>query len=216
MTQTLPAPQAGDTKRAYLVRLGLAAEFGKDGVTPARGRFSNDGQAALDAHPDFQWADAPKSTPKDNKATSASVPGASTPAPRPAVTTPAPQGTTANLSSKEVRAWAKANGVRVGERGRIHPSVIDAFQRATGKVPTSQQSAPRPTPLDMPKVRRESTGFSVVGGILTSQRECGNAGKDGMRHSVASCTCKGGPRAYSYLEREAGQTVFLTLDKPAL
>jgi hypothetical protein len=32
--------------------------------------------------------------------------------------------------AKTVRAWAKANGVPVNDRGRIHQSVIDQFEEA--------------------------------------------------------------------------------------
>jgi very-short-patch-repair endonuclease len=34
------------------------------------------------------------------------------------------------VSTAEVRAWARAHGLRVGERGRLHPEVIGAWNRA--------------------------------------------------------------------------------------
>ena len=33
----------------------------------------------------------------------------------------------ANASSKEIRAWAKENGVEVGARGRVHPDIIAKY-----------------------------------------------------------------------------------------
>jgi len=72
VTAAASTPVAGDTKRAYLVRLGLA----KDG---ARGRFSKDGIAALAAVEGFVFADATpaKAAPKAPKAPGAVSAGTS-------------------------------------------------------------------------------------------------------------------------------------------
>lgn len=34
----------------------------------------------------------------------------------------------------EIRAWARANGYTVGDRGRISPDVKAAFKRQTGRL----------------------------------------------------------------------------------
>ena len=39
-------------------------------------------------------------------------------------------------SSKEIRAWARAQGLAVGERGRLHPNVIAAYNTAHGEGST--------------------------------------------------------------------------------
>lgn len=202
-TTNLPAPVKGDTKRAYLVRLGLAKEG-------ARGRFSKDATAALDAHPDFEWAD-PAPTPASPAKAEKAQRVVTTPAPAPAPSVPAQA--TANLNAKEVRAWAKVNGHKVGERGRIHPSVISAYVKANG-APVGPVAA-RPTPLLMPKRRKETTGFVFaprpegagkhVTTPLVRVSSCGYCTK-----SVAYCGCPEGPRAPLYLGGAA-----LTLDKPA-
>lgn len=59
---TLTPPVAGDTKRAFLVRNGLAKEG-------ARGRFGRDAIAALEQFSDFTFADVtPVAKPKTPKA----------------------------------------------------------------------------------------------------------------------------------------------------
>lgn len=167
-----------------------------------RGRFSADAEAFAAANAG-KWAEAvvEVKAPKAPKA------------PKPQVSLAKPsQATvvqTGTVNPKEVRAWAKQNGHEVGDRGRIHGDVVQAFLKAGGKatVPTAK----RPTPLLMPKVRRESSGFTVIGGTLIRQDRCGNG-----NHTVAQCPCPGGPRAYKWLEREAGGPLALTLDKPSL
>ena len=37
---------------------------------------------------------------------------------------------TTGVSSREVRAWARDNGIDVGARGRVHPDVIAKYQEA--------------------------------------------------------------------------------------
>lgn len=36
-------------------------------------------------------------------------------------------------TAADVRAWARENDMEVGARGRIHPDVIEAFNKAHGK-----------------------------------------------------------------------------------
>lgn len=200
-TVTHPAPVEGQTQREWLVSLGLAK--------PSRGRFGKDALAALAQYPDHKWADPKPAAPATSgKATQATVPGNS-----PAPSAPAaPAETLPQVDPKDVRAWAKSNGHEVAQHGRIHKSVIKAYLAAGGK-PVGPRAKSVALP-QAPKVRRESTGYSVVNGLLIRQDSCGNA-TNGVRHSVSRCTCPGGPRAYDFIEREVGQPVYLTLDKPA-
>jgi len=164
-----------------------------------RGRFSAEAEAVAAANAD-KWADAPVvvKVPKAPKVTAPVVTAAAGPVVQ-----------TGTVNPKEVRAWAKQNGHEVGDRGRIHGSVVQAFLASGGKAVVP--AAPRPTPLLMPKVRRESSGFTIVGGTLIRQDRCGNG-----NHSVAQCNCAGGPQAYKWLAKENGGPLALTLDKPAL
>lgn len=209
------------TPRQFLASLNppQAVLFGKDGVSPARGRFSTEGTATLaKAREDgylFLGDEGNEHNPvepvKEKKV------AAPKPAPAPAAEgAPAPVKTVTNLPQtdpKEVRAWAKQNGHVVGERGRIHTTVVQAFLAAGGKavVPTAK----RITPLDMPKkVRRETTGFVFaprpegagkhVSTPLVRVSACGYCSA-----GVAFCNCPDGPRAPIYLGGAA-----LTLDKP--
>lgn len=166
-----------------------------------RGRFSAAAEAFAAAN-DGQWAEAAPIV----KAPKAPKVQAPKPAAAPVQQTVVQTGT---VDPKAVRAWAKQNGHEVGERGRIHGSVVQAFLKAGGKATVPQ--AKRPTPLLMPKVRKESSGFTVIGGTLIRQDRCGNG-----NHTVAQCPCPGGPRAYKWLEKESGGPLALTLDKPSL
>lgn len=180
----------------------------------ARGRFGKEAQAALDTaradgflfigdpgHPD-----TPVKTPKAPKAPAA---------PKTVVTGPpavAPTGGT--VDAKAVRAWAKANGVEVGERGRIKPEVITQYLTNGGKTTASGQtvkvtlggSKPKPEAV---KVRENKTGYSVIDGILIRQDSCGQCNA-----RITHCACKNGPQVMKFLAREVGAPVALTLDKP--
>lgn len=168
-----------------------------------RGRFSAEAEAFAAANAG-KWAEAAPVV----KAPKADKPKVSLtkPAQAPQTQTVVQTGT---VNPKEVRAWAKQNGHEVGDRGRIKPEVVQAFLKAGGKATVPQ--AKRPTPLLMPKVRKENSGFTVVGGTLIRQDRCGNG-----NHTVAQCPCPGGPRAYRWLEKEHGGPLVLTLDKPGL
>ncbi len=172
-------------------------------VFPGRGKFSTEANAFAAAN-STKWAEAEQVVKAPKPAPAPKV----QPVVTPSVSTH-PAAAAASFNAKEVRSWAKANGHAVGERGKIKPEVIDAFAKAGGKAVGPK--APRPTPLLMPKVRRESTGFTVLGGTLIRQDRCGNG-----PHTVAQCTCPGGPQAYKWLAKENGGPLALTLDKPAL
>lgn len=167
-------------------------------VFPGRGRFSAEAEAFASEHAgEFSEAVAVVKVPK-------------APKPAPVVTasvaTPVRQG---EYDPKAVRAWAVAEGlVQAGSRGRIAATVTAKYMATDGGHVAER--AKRPTPLMMPKRRPEVTGFTVVGGTLIRQSECGNC-----RVSVARCACPE-PRAYRWLERETGGPLMLTLDKPSL
>lgn len=201
MTDTsLPAPLPTETKRAYAVRLGLA--------NPTRGRFGKDALLAI-ATAEAQghtFVEPVVATPKP-KATTAATPAAPKPT-RVAL----PKENLPATDPKAVRAWAKQNGHTVGDRGRIHADVIKAYLADGGKaVAVTTAEVKRPTPLDMPKVRRENSGWSRVKGILIRQDRCGKC-----TAAVSRCTCKTGPQAHAFLSKEVGEPVILTLDKPSL
>lgn len=145
-----------------------------------------------------------------------------------------------SVTPLDVRAFLRSEGFTVGDRGRFsaemiatvnakHPGVLDA----TGKIvkaakapkapkapkpvaarvakPVTSTVPRRPSPLDMPKRRPESTGFTTIGGILIRQDNCGQCSAQ-----VNRCACANGPAAHKFLSKEVGSTVLLTLDKPAL
>lgn len=108
-----------ESARAYLHSLGLTkAPIGK-------GRFSreaHDALAAARAKGITFSDDAPKvSTPKpvrvslDKAPKTIALPGAK------------------SVDPKAVRKWASANGHEVGERGRIHVDIINAYIEANGE-----------------------------------------------------------------------------------
>lgn len=128
-----------------------------------------------------------------------------------------PAAAKASFVAADVRAWAVANGVKVGQRGRIHPDVIGAFVQAnpnvkptvatvgTVRATTSQVRANAPEPR--PFVREQGTGYTIVDGRLLAQSTCG--ARD-CGQSVRRCTCQGGPRSI------VNPAVTLTFDKPVL
>lgn len=182
------------SKREFLVTAGLA--------NPTRGRFSAEAEAFAAANAG-KWAEAVKPAPSRVKVA------------RDKVVTPTgtrvalPKGHTSGLDGKAVRAWAKQNGFEVGQRGRLPVEVISAYVKANGR-PVGRAAA-RPQAVTLPKVRRESTGYSVVGGTLIRQDSCGKCAAQ-----VSRCACPTGPRARGFIEKDAGGPVVLTLDKPAL
>jgi len=208
------------TPRAFLVSLNppLAEQFGKDGVTPARGRFSNAATAALAAARADGFLFLGDEGNENNPAPEVKAPrAAATPkapaAPKPAPAPAAPQVVLPTVNPKEVRAWAKANGHEVGDRGRLNQTVVSAFLASGGK-PVGPRAARVATPLDMPKVRKETTGFVYaprpqgapkhVSEPLVRVATCGSCNR-----GVAFCNEPQGPSAPAYL----GGAI-LSLDKP--
>lgn len=45
-------------------------------------------------------------------------------------------------SPKEMRAWLRANGVTVGDRGRLHPDAIRKYNRAHAKPIVTEPVVP--------------------------------------------------------------------------
>lgn len=104
-------------KRAYLRSKGF--------TVGSRGRFSADMQAALASAPAGSYVEAePKPLTMRNPIKSV---------------TPGPKAPTvikvkSKADPKAVRTWAKANGVAVGDRGRIKPEVFAAYEAAQGEA----------------------------------------------------------------------------------
>ncbi len=106
--QTVPAVTAGESKRAYLVRLGLAVAENSNG-TPARGRFSKAGTEALVAAEaaGYVFTDVVKPVRKPKVAPTGvaeDVPTQATPADVAAVTVPLPD------APEVVRVETRARG----------------------------------------------------------------------------------------------------------
>jgi hypothetical protein len=176
-------------KREYLRSQGF--------TVGERGRFSAEMLAVLAAAPEGTITEAPKAEPKPRPTRVVVAQDVPAPAPLPEV------------DPKEVRAWAKQNGHEVGERGRIHTSVVKAYLDAGGKGKSLAPSTP--VAVLPPVVRKEKSGFSRIKGILIRQDKCGSCG-----NAVNRCPCTTGPAAHKFLSKEVGSTVVLTLDKPSL
>jgi hypothetical protein len=134
------------TKREYLITLGLAKE--------GRGKFSNDALAALaKAVAEGVVFDEPVKavTPKAPKP-------AATEGEKPAKVAVIQSAPLPQVEPKEVRAWAKANGHEVGEKGRLNHTVVRAFLDAGGKPVGPKAAAPKPAPAAV--VRPERTGWT--------------------------------------------------------
>jgi hypothetical protein len=108
------------TPREYLISLGLAK--------PTRGKFSKEGLAALDAaRKKGMTFDEPAHVVKAKERANKPKPV------KPVDSTPksqAPRVDNSNLDPKTVRAWAIANNVPVGKRGRVAPEVYAAYREA--------------------------------------------------------------------------------------
>ncbi len=169
---------------------------------PSRGKFSTAALAFADEHKD-EWSEDAVVV----KVATAPV------APRPTVsTTPAPARVkvdTSQVDPKEVREWAAANGHKVSDRGRLPHAVVAAFLKVDGGNTGERAKPVRVAVAPVPKVRRETSGFTVVGGTLIRQDRCGKCPQ-----AVSHCSCEGGPQAYGWLSKEHGSPLALTLDKP--
>ncbi len=170
------------TKREYLVSLGLAKE--------GRGKFSGVALAALaEAEAKGIVFDVPvvaTPKPKEDKKVSLAKPAAPVPTP------PVVKQVLPDVNPKEVRAWAKGNGHAVGERGRIHPNVIQAYLKAGGR-PSTPTARRVPTPADMPKVRPNTIAWALAKHkhdkpsaqpLLIGTHTCGKG------HRISVCTCE--------------------------
>lgn len=187
-------------------------------IPNSRGRLSKDAHAALDKAraEGFRFIGDeghPQTEVKEKKEKKVTTPKA-TPAPTQTkaegtTVTPAtshPAAAQASFNAKEVRAWAKANGHEVGERGRIRPEVIAAFAKAGGK-PVGPRAS-RPTPASMPKTRKEKVAYAVERNTVIGFTTCAKQG--GCGKPVDSCTHEA-PIAPHYLDADvAGKPLSLT------
>lgn len=116
--------------------------------------------------------------------------------------------------SAEAEAFALANADKFTDAA---PAPVKAPRAASVKkadkpetLAEAQATGQRaPSPLDMPRRRPENTGFSVVGNMLVRQEKCGCC-------NVPIGKTPHAPRAISAIERDAGEKVILTLDKPVV
>lgn len=140
-------------------------------------------------------------------------PKVATPAPKPAAPAPkpAPQADALpEVDPKAVRAWAKANGYEVGDRGRIHASIVKAYVANSGEVGPERKIAERAPQV---AIRTETRGYSVEiptdpkhTPLLFEHSRCSKCVQ-----GVSYCKCKGGPREPKYLGGEP-----MLLVKPTL
>jgi hypothetical protein len=221
---TAPTVQFIDmTPRAFLASLTPPLAVNHEG---ARGRFSKEGVAALataradgflfigDAgHPKTE-VKAPKAPKADKpKVSLVKAPKADAPA-----TVPAQSAAPAvEVNPKEVRAWAKANGHEVGERGRLHGTVVSAFLAAGGKAvgpKAKPAAAPKPERVRKQTVaygripRRKSDPAYLTEPIIGVE-QCGTC-----RKGIAYCPCAGGPTLPK--QYGAGPTVFALANVPSV
>src|SRR5688572_26098339 len=62
---------------------------------------------------------------------------------------------TATASAAVIRQWARDNGLRVGERGRLSPQLLTAYATTGQAEPPARQTASLPAPPRLQHVRRE-------------------------------------------------------------
>jgi hypothetical protein len=107
------------TMRQYLFSVGLTK------APTGRGRFSREAIAALgDARAKgMTFADDAAKADKPSTVRRSSAPAVVT----------VPKAERPNVDPKAVRKWALDNGHEVGERGRIHSSIIDEYVAAMGE-----------------------------------------------------------------------------------
>lgn len=176
------------TAREYLFGKGLAK------APTGRGRFSAAAHEALAEarKAGIQFSDDTKPEPKPKKTVEVKVRG-----PKPEkVAKP-----TEKVDPKAVREWAKKNGHEVGERGRIHADIINAYLSATPKEDRAEVSGVRPGEKDLrpsaPRTFPEGTKFRAeftykgkdVTHVFNDRTCCYNC-----KCSLSGCRC-GNPKA---------------------
>lgn len=174
-----------------------------------RGRFSNEAVAALDAAraSGVVFAD-------DVKVVKVKVEKPKVSLVKETATVVAAPVDTTGVDPKEVRAWARNVGKNIGQRGRIHSSIIAEYVAANGTQ--KRVEVRRPTPNDMPKRRPENSGYVVEKGTRGSADTLFRFDKcnaQGCKAQVSRCACEGGPKAPTY-KGTGLQGQALTLDKP--
>lgn len=187
--------------------------FGKAGVE-ALAKARQDGFLFIGdpGHPDTE---APKvKAPKAEKPAVVKAEGDVAPKP---TTVVVPKQATPAVDPKEVRAWAKANGHEVGDRGRIHGNVVTAFLAAGGKAvgpKAPEAKAPKPVKVRSQQIawgripRRKSDPKFFTEPIL-GIKQCG-----ACRKGVSYCPCEGGPRLPKHYG--SGPTVLTLAAVPSL
>lgn len=122
--------------------------------------------------------------------------------------------------SKAVRAWAKSKGLKVGERGRIHPDILNAYWETNPDDRPETVEDKRPH-ADRPKVatpvtRTQSTAYVVASGpnAWNTPKVIGFGTCAACQHSVNRCT-HDVPVAPAYLSG-LGTVSAVSLSKPVV
>lgn len=143
----------------------------------ARGRFSTAATAALakaraegfgfigdKGHPQNP-VKAP-AAPKTVKTVVTSAPAQAAPADAVSTEVSVPTQPTKTVSTgvdaKAARAWAKAQGMAVGERGRLHPTVISAYVAANGAPVTLAKTPEQKAAAKPVRTRTQKVAYGVI------------------------------------------------------
>jgi hypothetical protein len=181
------------TKREWLAERGLAQ-------AGMRGRFSKEANAALEqAIADgVVFADDQPRTAQQNT------------------------GPSLAYDAKKVRRWAAAQGITVGERGRIPAEIVAQYHAATsnGEVESTEPVAsPEAVVASIPQERVRDEDVAYVHAArgendpeYISEPVVGFSECDRCKRLVAFCPCEGGPVAPAYLTN--GEPVSGTLTLP--
>ena len=150
------------TKREYLVGLGLAQE--------GRGRFSREANAALEsAIKDGMTFSDP--TPVVAKSAAVSL----------------GKSIRKAKSQGNVRAWARANGYEVGERGRFSAEILAAYNAGT----PSTKAVESPVEFTLPVSRRVRQNKQLFG-LTPEGHRVGFSSCRRCAEFMAFCNCREG------------------------
>jgi hypothetical protein len=155
------------TKREFLVEKGLAK--------PGRGRFSTEAKAALaTAEAEGVVFDEPVKAEKPAKVETDEE--------------PAPSRPSLPSDAQKVREWARAQGIEVGERGRIPAGVTAAYNGAPLRLKTKGVVA------SIPAAQVRVRDFSKMRGITEEGWTIEFSTCSKCAEPICYCACKAGPK----------------------
>lgn len=170
------APRPDETKKAWLKRVHGIGNGG------GQGRLSREGRALVDE------AIASGHTFRETVVSKTTTPRVVTPKP---VKAALPREA-AGIDPKAVRAWARENGHKVGERGRIHPDVTRAYLDAVpvgDREKRQDEGIAEPAPRVYPIGTTFRLDWTEKGQpatrIVNDKTACGNC-----RWSLGWCGCR--------------------------